>query len=146
MKVKYSKELLESIVKDSQTWAEVCRKIGVKALTGSQTYVKNKAKIYEIDSSHFIGKAFNKGKSFKRRDALEYCFNGSTENSDRLKKKLIRDGYKKAECENCTWTHWMGKPLVLELHHIDNNHTNNELSNLEVLCPNCHSLKTRENK
>ena len=40
----------------------------------------------------------------------------------------------------------MGKPLVLELHHIDNNHNNNELSNLEVLCPNCHAMKTRENK
>ena len=29
---------------------------------------------------------------------------------------------------------------VLELHHIDGNHSNNELSNLTLLCPNCHAL------
>ena len=27
-----------------------------------------------------------------------------------------------------------------EIHHIDGNHYNNEESNLQLLCPNCHSL------
>jgi 5-methylcytosine-specific restriction endonuclease McrA len=27
---------------------------------------------------------------------------------------------------------------ILEIHHIDENHSNNEISNLSVLCPNCH--------
>lgn len=34
---------------------------------------------------------------------------------------------------------WMGKPIPLELHHKDGNHYNNDLSNLEILCPNCHA-------
>jgi 5-methylcytosine-specific restriction endonuclease McrA len=29
---------------------------------------------------------------------------------------------------------------VLEVHHIDGNHFNNEHNNLRVLCPNCHSM------
>lgn len=29
---------------------------------------------------------------------------------------------------------------VLQIHHIDGNHYNNEESNLQLLCPNCHSL------
>ena len=30
--------------------------------------------------------------------------------------------------------------MTLELHHIDGDETNNELTNLQYLCPNCHSL------
>jgi hypothetical protein len=34
----------------------------------------------------------------------------------------------------------LGLKLPLELHHKDGNHYNNELSNLEILCPNCHAV------
>ncbi len=35
---------------------------------------------------------------------------------------------------------WLNKPIPLELHHKDGDNTNNELDNLELLCPNCHAL------
>ena len=50
--------------------------------------------------------------------------------------KEIRDW----KCEICGLNEWMGKTLPLEVHHIDGNNYNNELSNLQILCPNCHSL------
>jgi 5-methylcytosine-specific restriction endonuclease McrA len=31
--------------------------------------------------------------------------------------------------------------LPLELHHKDRNHFNNDLNNLQILCPNCHSIQ-----
>lgn len=34
---------------------------------------------------------------------------------------------------------WIGKPITLEVNHIDGKAYNNILSNLEFLCPNCHS-------
>ena len=46
------------------------------------------------------------------------------------------------KCEKCGWgevnpyTH----RIPLQIHHIDGNSENNEESNLQVLCPNCHSL------
>lgn len=51
---------------------------------------------------------------------------------------------KKAEykCETCGWHEvnpTTGK-VPLEIHHIDGNYTNNKEENLQVLCPNCHSL------
>lgn len=42
-----------------------------------------------------------------------------------------------AECQ--TGPEWNGKPLTLELDHIDGNSDNNLPSNLRLLCPNCHS-------
>ena len=43
------------------------------------------------------------------------------------------------ECEKCHISEWMGQKLTLELHHIDGDHYNNSLENLQILCPNCHS-------
>lgn len=45
-------------------------------------------------------------------------------------------GYK---CNCCGISEWMGKPLTLEVNHKDGNAANNQLSNLEFLCCNCHS-------
>ena len=60
--------------------------------------------------------------------------------SHRLKLKLIRDGLKEDKCELCNNSYWLGKKLPLELHHVDSNHFNNELYNLQILCPNCHAI------
>ena len=43
------------------------------------------------------------------------------------------------KCAACETSEWCGKPLSLELDHIDGNSTNNIRENLRMLCPNCHS-------
>lgn len=46
------------------------------------------------------------------------------------------------KCEKCGWcevNETSGK-VPLEVHHIDGDCTNNSLNNLQLLCPNCHSL------
>lgn len=42
-------------------------------------------------------------------------------------------------CMVCNNSEWLGKPIVLELEHIDGNNRNNDAANLKLLCPNCHS-------
>jgi len=41
-------------------------------------------------------------------------------------------------CERCGYD---AVPKILGVHHKDRNRNNNEIFNLEVLCPNCHSLE-----
>lgn len=44
------------------------------------------------------------------------------------------------KCEQCSNTEWQEQPIPLEVEHCDGNHENNKLSNLKLLCPNCHAL------
>ena len=71
--------------------------------------------------------------------ALDYM-NKSFVSAHKLKLKLIRDNIKEHKCEVCGITEWMGKKVPIELDHIDGNHYNNQLSNLRIICPNCHAL------
>lgn len=43
------------------------------------------------------------------------------------------------QCEMCKLTEWQGKIIPIELDHRDGNSENNSLSNLRLLCPNCHA-------
>lgn len=56
----------------------------------------------------------------------------------RTKKRylLLELGHKCQVCEN---TEWMGKPIPIEIDHIDGNPENNERANLRLICPNCHA-------
>lgn len=57
-----------------------------------------------------------------------------------FKERLYRAGIKTERCENCgQGPRWKGKPLTLELEHIDGNRNNHRLENLKILCPHCHS-------
>lgn len=51
---------------------------------------------------------------------------------------------KKPHCEICGFV--AEHRSQLDVDHIDGNHDNNESSNLQTLCANCHRLKTQENK
>lgn len=61
------------------------------------------------------------------------------QNTDRLRKRLVKEGYKTYRCEICGITEWLGKPLSLQLHHVNGINNDNRLENLLIICPNCHS-------
>lgn len=141
MNNKYTKELLESIIAGCRNWADVCRKVGIQPMTGSQSNLKKRALSFGIDTSHFLGCASNKGKIFGPKRSIDYFLtkNGPYIKSSDLKLRLFKENIKKKECEICQRTMWNNDTLPLELHHKDCNHYNNQLDNLQILCSNCHT-------
>ena len=57
---------------------------------------------------------------------------------EKIKKALLN--LREHKCEKCNNTTWLGEKIKLELHHIDGDNSNNILTNLQLLCPNCHSF------
>lgn len=142
MKVKYTKELLEENIKDCYSFAELARRLGLKPEGSNPKTLKKKLDQFNIDYSHFTGQGWNKELKFKpkvAKDLKDIMTKDSTYQSYKLLKRLIKEGIKEYKCECCGNTEWNGKPIPLELHHIDGDHSNNTKENLQVLCPNCHS-------
>lgn len=85
---------------------------------------------------HSTDKIFpDKWTKFSDISGVSSCrISGST-----IKKTLFREKLKEEKCECCGNTEWMGKKIPLEVHHKDGNRFNNNIENLEILCPNCHA-------
>lgn len=64
---------------------------------------------------------------------------GPRRNRFHLKSRLLREGLKQPQCELCGLAEWHGRVLPLELHHVNGDGRDNQLENLQLLCPNCHS-------
>ena len=59
--------------------------------------------------------------------------------SNKLRIRLFEENIKQRKCEICGIENWLGKPVALELHHVNGDRTDHRLVNLEVICPMCHS-------
>lgn len=73
-------------------------------------------------------------------DTKDFLKKDSKISSSALKNRLYLEGYKNRFCEICGQGEtWNGKKMSLILDHIDGEHSNNELSNLRIVCPNCNA-------
>ena len=66
--------------------------------------------------------------------------NSNYNDNTALKKRLVQEGLLIKKCSRCNIkAEWNGEPLSLQLDHINGVNNDNRLSNLRLLCPNCHS-------
>lgn len=70
---------------------------------------------------------------------LDELFSKNTVSGEYIRRALIDLNILDYTCSICSIDEWLGKPIVLDLDHIDGDRHNNEISNLRFLCPNCHS-------
>jgi Zn finger protein HypA/HybF involved in hydrogenase expression len=143
MKYKFSKEVLESAVRESESISSVCRILNIRPTGGNYKTINRKIRLWNIDTSHFKGRAWNLGLTFESKLKIplnEILIENSTYvSTDRLRRRLIKEGIKKYECECCGLFEWNGKEIPLELNHINGINTDNRIENLEIICPNCHA-------
>ena len=149
MKTKYTKEILCPVVKESISISEVVRKLtGKQKVHGSMVkYIGDKIRLYNIDMSHFKGMSWCSGKinptgiAYSKQQFIDKFLkkDGPFIRTSVLKEKLWKFNILKKECLFCKNKGvWNGLKLTLQLDHKDGVN-NNELENLRILCPNCHS-------
>ena len=126
-------EYFIKICKESITMATASRKLGM----AYGTFIK-KAKRLGCYTPNQAGVGINKS-----RVSLDDILNNKiTVGQSTLKRNVMASGLLELKCSNPNCgvvNEWLGGKLTLELDHIDGNNLNNNLSNLRLLCPNCHS-------
>ena len=138
---KYTQEQFEIAVKSSFSKREALQKLGIAAQGGNYKIIDKAIINLKLDISHFKGSAWNKGKVFgPKRNIEKYLSNEHPIGSHKLRKRLIKEGLLEPKCSSCTNITWQNKPIPLELEHKNGNHEDNSLTNLCLLCPNCHAL------
>jgi hypothetical protein len=145
MRSKYSQDQLAEAVKNAKSLRQVMQRLFIKEAGGNYQTIKQKIVDQGLDVSHFTGKGWNKGLKFKpnpEKSLIEILVPNSRYQSHKLRKRLLKEDFFEAKCSGCGLTEWLGKPIPLELEHIDGDRSNNQLENLTLLCPNCHALTT----
>ncbi|WP_282695564.1 HNH endonuclease signature motif containing protein [Streptomyces sp. CC208A] len=144
--VRWTREVLAEAVAASTNMCEVLRWLGVEVVGGQHTHISRRIKAYGIDTSHFTSTVWTERMRYnqRRRTTAEVLTEDTSPHarraqSGRLKSAMLEAGMKE-QCAACgIEAVWLGKPLPLEVDHIDSNWKNNRIENLRFLCPNCHS-------
>ena len=144
MSCKYTDQQFVDAVKKSYNIRQVCLKLGISAYGDNYAIVKRKIINMGLDISHF-GTKKTKRITCKSLPLDVILTQGSYyTNTSTLKKLLLNNHifeYKCYQCGKKTILRNGKKTLIpLQLHHIDGDRNNNEISNLTLLCPICHSF------
>lgn len=131
--MKIDKVSLQKLVDSSSNRKELLDKLGITVSGNNYKKLDKLIKEYQID----IKDSFLNGKKHLNSGEI-FTINSSYTRS--IRDKLFSENLKEYKCERCKRTEWEGEPIPLEVHHINGNHNDNRLENLQILCPNCHAL------
>lgn len=138
-----SSEEFSEIINTSYYMVDVLEKLGYSRTSGTMTkYVKRRIKEENLSTAHFIGMKGRSGRGGKPRYTMEEILveNSRYYNNDSLKRRLLNRKMLEEKCDICgILPEWCGKPLTLQLDHINGVSNDHRLINLRLLCPNCHS-------
>lgn len=157
-----SKELLEEYIDDGLSSKKIAEKCECSQ-TNIMFYLKKfqlktkchgpgrKSKVRKTSCCKHCGGSFvGRGKKFCSQKCMgefrihqnfQLIESGETNFGDRVYKRYLINKFGD-KCMKCGWgeKNPTTDKVPTELNHIDGNPENNLLSNLEIVCPNCHSL------
>lgn len=132
----FNQETLSTAVATSMSMRQVIDKLYPQYSAGIIPTVKKYIKLWKLDTSHWTGQAWARGTSLPSKQlAAHDLTSGHSRNT--VKRVVLRTV--PYVCAVCNLSEWLGRPLVLQLDHINGINDDNRIENLRLLCPNCHS-------
>jgi len=143
---KFKDEFLLKVWNESETVNQFLLNLGVNPSGGAWYHYQKRLNSLGIDIKGRTESGQSRG---GKNTAIQ-----KNEKSTAQRKRLPRSGLKKLMnlnsvsycCRKCQISEWMGEKMILQIHHIDHDKTNNKIENLEYLCPNCHSINHHQEK
>lgn len=131
----YSDEEFITIVNDSKSMSEICKKLGYAAKSGAnQTRVRKRIDELKLSTNHF---SITNQRPTKR--CVENIFiKDSTADQKTLRNWYLKGKYSEYKCDICGQEpFWNGMELTLILDHKNGHNHDDRLENLHWVCPNC---------
>lgn len=131
-------EMVKKYLPLSNSLNNLCDNLGLKGVGGYYRKIKRVIEDNNLSTEHFGSIKLKKNRNTAMNDNEFFSENVERKGSSIIK-RLIKGNYKVYKCEKCGIDEWNGCKITLQAHHLNGNHYDNRLENLQILCPNCHS-------
>lgn len=137
----YTDNDVRAAVKTSLCISNVLDKINLSKHGSNFNTIRKIISRLELDTSHFDTKrarVLRHGRDYFTFEKI-FC-RDSKYSRGNLRNRALHYKILPHECNECgNEGAWRGKPIILELDHINGINNDNRIENLRFLCPNCHS-------
>ncbi|MFF8383188.1 HNH endonuclease [Streptomyces kanasensis] len=135
---------VRAAVADAVSVAEVLRRLDRPDGSAQRAALRRWLAEDGLSTDHLLGQAHGRGRPGTtpalRPEEILVRHRGDRRTRTHLLRRALRDVGVPEECAGCgVGPQWLGRPMTLEVDHVNGDRSDDRRENLRLLCPNCHA-------